>query len=98
MKRCILEGPALPDAAAVYQKLAEDLDFPAYFGHNPEALWDAGGEPVEIVWRQSARAAARLGPDFERIIAVLRRAAADGWINFQLFETTTPCPLSSRTL
>jgi len=88
MKRCILDGATLPDAAAVYRKLAEDLDFPAHFGRNPDALWDALGEqraaPVEIVWRNSARSAELLGPQFDRIVAVLRRAAAEGRIEFEL--------------
>src|ERR1051325_2272568 len=44
MKRCILDGASLPDAAAVYRKLAGDLALPAHFGHNPDALWDALGE------------------------------------------------------
>jgi ribonuclease inhibitor len=88
MKRCILDGETLPDAASVYRKLAEDLGFPAHFGHNPDALWDALGEQrseqVEVAWRNSARSAERLGPQFERIVAVLRRAAAEGLITLQV--------------
>jgi len=88
MKRCILDGASLPDADAVYRKLAGDLALPAHFGHNPDALWDALGEqraaPVEIVWRNSARSAELLGPAFDRIVAVLRRAAAEGRIEFEL--------------
>src|SRR3954469_7308479 len=88
MKRCILDGATLPDAAAVYRKLAEDLDLPVHFGHNPDALWDALGErrpePVEIVWRDSARSAERLGPAFDKIVSVLRRAAAKRLANLDL--------------
>jgi RNAse (barnase) inhibitor barstar len=88
MKRCMLDGATLPDATAVYRKLAEDLKFPAHFGHNPDALWDSLGEkrssPVEVVWRNSARSAELLGPQFDRIVAVLRRAAAEGRIEFEL--------------
>jgi ribonuclease inhibitor len=88
MKRCILDGEKLPDAAAVYRKLAQDLGFPAHFGHNPDALWDAlgeqRGEPVEVVWRNSARSAERLAPQFERIVAVLRHAATEGLITLQV--------------
>ena len=88
MKRCILDGAALPDAAAVYRRLAEDLGFPVHFGGNPDALWDVlneqGSEPIEIVWRHSARSAERLGADFDRIAAVLRRAAAEGLIRIEL--------------
>jgi RNAse (barnase) inhibitor barstar len=81
MKTCILDGAALPDAAAVYRKLGEALGTPPYFGHNPDALWDAiteyGGEPIEIVWRNSAQSAARLGRRFREILTVLERAAAE---------------------
>jgi RNAse (barnase) inhibitor barstar len=88
MASCILDGSALPDAAAVYRKLGEALRAPVHFGNNPDALWDLitehGGEPIDIVWRNSARSAARLGPAFEQIVAVLRRAAADGTLKFEL--------------
>src|SRR5436305_15204208 len=90
MKRCILEGANLPDAAAVYRELTADLGFPAHFGHNPDALWDAlserRAEPVEIVWRQSARSAERLGPAFDRRVAVLHRAAAEGLVRLDLLS------------
>ena len=82
MKSCILDGSALPDAAAVYRKLGEALGAPSYFGNNPDALWDLisehSGEPIEIVWRHSARSAALLGPQYKQILAVLERAAAAG--------------------
>ena len=88
MRRCILDGAALQDAAAVYQKLAADLDFPAHFGQNPDALWDAlgeqRGEPVEVIWRHSARSAERLNPHFDEIVSVLRRAAVSGLISLEL--------------
>ena len=88
METCILDGSALPDAVAVYRKLGEALHAPAYFGNNPDALWDLitehSGEPIEIVWRHSAQSAALLGPAFEQIVAVLRRAAADGMVKFEL--------------
>ena len=88
MKSCILDGSELPDAAAVYRKLGEALHAPAYFGNNPDALWDAigeyHGEPIEIVWQNSARSAALLGPRFDDIVAVLQRAAADRMLKFEL--------------
>ena len=88
MKSCILDGASLPDAAAVYRKLSEALHAPAYFGNNPDALWDLitehSGEPIEIVWRNSARSAARLGPRFDEIVAVLEKAAAEGRLKLRL--------------
>jgi len=88
MKRYVFDGAALPDAAAVYRRLGEALHAPAYFGHNPDALWDVlsdySGEPLEIVWRNSARSAELLGPRFDEIVAVLERAARDGRIKLRI--------------
>jgi RNAse (barnase) inhibitor barstar len=87
-KSCILDGAALADAPAVYRALGDALGAPAYFGHNPDALWDAigdyHGEPVEIVWKNSAQSATRLGPEFEQIVAVLRRAEKEGRAKLRL--------------
>ena len=88
IKSCILDGAALADAAALYRALGAALGAPAYFGHNPDALWDAigdyHGEPGEIVWRHSAQSAARLGRAFDDIVAVLRRAEERGRIKLRL--------------
>ena len=87
MKKCVLDGSRLSDAAAVYRELAQALGFPEYFGNNPDALWDAlgdhAGEPVTIVWRHAARSAELLGPDFDAIVAVLQRAATLGRLKFE---------------
>jgi RNAse (barnase) inhibitor barstar len=87
-KSCILDGAALADAPAVYRALGDALGAPAYFGHNPDALWDAigdyHGEPIEIVWKNSAQSAARLGPGFEQIVAVLQRAEKEGRAKLRL--------------
>ena len=88
MKTCVLDGATLRDAAAVYRQLGEALGAPDYFGRNPDALWDAigdyGGEPIEIVWKNPARSAARLGAAFEQIVAVLQRAEEQGRIKLRL--------------
>jgi RNAse (barnase) inhibitor barstar len=88
MASCILDGSALPDAAAVYRKLGEALRAPSHFGNNPDALWDLisehSGEPIAIVWRNSARSAAVLGPHFDDIVAVLRRAAEEGRLELRI--------------
>ena len=88
MKTCILDGSALSDAAAIYRQLGEVVRAPDYFGANPDALWDAiaeySGEPIEIVWRNSARSTERLGPVFDDIVAVLRRAAKEDRIKLRL--------------
>jgi RNAse (barnase) inhibitor barstar len=88
MKQCVLDGSRLPDAAAVYGVLARSFGFPAYFGNNPDALWDAlgdyGGELVAVVWHDAARSAELLGPDFDAIVAVLQRAGTLGMLKFEL--------------
>ena len=88
MKSCILDGSALSDAAAAYQELGKAFDAPAYFGANPDALWDViteyRGEPIEIVWRNSARSADIFGPRFAEIVSVLREAAAQGRLQLRL--------------
>jgi RNAse (barnase) inhibitor barstar len=88
MKKCELDGSRLPDAAAVYAALARAFAFPAYFGNNPDALWDAlgdyGGEPVTVIWREAARSAELLGPEFDAIVAVMQRAATLGMLQFEL--------------
>jgi RNAse (barnase) inhibitor barstar len=88
MKELVLDGSRLGDAAAVYRALAEVFRFPAYFGNNPDALWDAlgdySGEPVAITWRNAARSADLLGARFAQIVAVLERAAAEGILTLEL--------------
>jgi RNAse (barnase) inhibitor barstar len=88
MKTCVLDGSRLDDAAAVYRELGRVFRFPAHFGNNPDALWDAlgeyGGEPVAVVWQNAARSAERLGPDFPRILAVLRKATENGLVTLEL--------------
>ncbi len=88
MKSCRLHGSDLADAAAAYGELGAAFDAPAYFGANPDALWDAiteySGEPVEIVWLDSARSAEVLGPRFAEILTVLETAAAEGRLKLRL--------------
>ena len=88
MKKCVLDGSRLANAAGVYRCLADAFGFPDYFGGNPDALWDAlgdhRGEPVAVIWRNAARSAEVLGPGFAAIVAVLQRAAADGLLTLEL--------------
>ena len=88
MKSCAIDGAKLADAAALYRQLGEAFDAPDYFGANPDALWDAiteySGEPVAIVWRDAARSADLLGPEFAQIVTVLQRAAEEGMVTLEL--------------
>jgi ribonuclease inhibitor len=87
-KRCVLDGATLDSAAAVYNALGSQLDAPAYFGKNLDALWDLltswPEPPIEIVWQNSQRSAAILGKDFAEIIQVLRMAQKRGHIRLSL--------------
>jgi ribonuclease inhibitor len=80
MKRAILEGTKLQSPDEVYEALATELDLPAHFGRNLDALRDVlTGEvpgPVEIVWRDGALSHERMGAAFRRLAEVLVDAAA----------------------
>lgn len=78
MKTCLIDETC-HSKAAVLARLARDLEFPRHFGANLDALWDvlttdiAG--PITITWRGARIARAAMGPDFDALAAVLRRAA-----------------------
>ncbi len=79
-KRCELDGE-LPDRRAVMERLARDLGFPMGPPPNLDALYDVLRTdiegPIEVVWRDAARARGRLGQDYERLLRVLRDVAAE---------------------
>jgi ribonuclease inhibitor len=79
-RRCVLEGGDLHTLADVYAAMDGQLGFPDHFGANLDALYDVlTGDvpgPVEIVWRDHRLSAAALGPDYGRVLKVLRDAAA----------------------
>lgn len=60
---------------AIYNTLQRELELPAHFGRNLDALWDALTAevpmPVEIVWKDHAGAKAKLGADYDRLITTL---------------------------
>ena len=88
MRQLVLDGSALPSAKAVYRQLAEAFQLAPYFGNNPDALWDGlsdyHGAPVEVIWRDAALSAERLGNEFGKIVAVLEKAALDGRLKLRL--------------
>jgi ribonuclease inhibitor len=75
MTQCRLDA-AHDTMDAVYTALQRDLNLPAHFGRNLDALWDAlttdVAGPVEIEWRDHAWARAKLGADYDRLISTLR--------------------------
>lgn len=80
MKRVVLDD-SLHTLAAIYARLAQDLSLPSEFGRNLDALWDVLTTdvkgPIEIVWQDHLTARRRLGPDFDRLVTVLRDVEAE---------------------
>ena len=80
MKRCVLKGPYVA-VEQVYADLARQLGLPGHFGANLDALWDVLTRdvpgPIEIRWRNFAKARAALGPAADRIRATLEEAGAE---------------------
>lgn len=68
---CVLEGKAIDSLDDLYDALARQLDFPDYFGHNLDALWDLLSTdiegPFQIIWEESAASKLTMGDDFERV-------------------------------
>ena len=88
MRRCVLDGARLGDAAAVCVALAEAFRLSrscrASLDALREALGEYDGEPVAVVWRNAARSATLLGPRFAEIVSVLQDAAAQGRLTLEL--------------
>jgi ribonuclease inhibitor len=65
----------------IYDALQRQLALSPHFGRNLDALWDAltvdVRGPVTIVWRDPAWARARLGRDYDRLIATFRDVEAE---------------------
>ena len=78
---CRIDAAALSGLDQVHDQLAADLGFPGYYGRNLDALWDVlTGElegPARIEIEAAAAGRARLGPDFDRLLEVLKEAAME---------------------
>lgn len=66
---------------AIYTTIQRELDLPAHFGRNLDALWDAltfdVPVPVELVWKDHAFAKGKLGDDYDRLITTLREVETE---------------------
>jgi ribonuclease inhibitor len=88
VKRYVLPGQLIRSLDAFYDEVARQLDLPAYFGRNLDALWDvlttdiAG--PVEIVWEQAEVSRQAMGEAFDRVADVLQ-AVAEERDDFQVY-------------
>ena len=80
MKIVILDGERIPDAAAMHAVFARDLDLPAWYGANLDALHDVltdPCEPTQIILYRKDRMLESLGEYGEQLLAVFRDAAAE---------------------
>ncbi len=80
VKLCVLDREQRTPAA-IYAKLARDLDFPAHFGRNLDALWDLLTTevegPVRIVWRLDPGLRAELGEFADALAALFEEVARE---------------------
>lgn len=79
MKSCHLSEIGSP--AQFYSELARQLEFPAHFGRNLDALWDVLVNdiegPLEIVWQGTALSQAAMGDDYAKLVALLEEVAEE---------------------
>ena len=81
VKCCRLPGRMICSLDIFYDEVAHQLDLPAYFGRNLDALWDvlttdiAG--PVEVVWEHAAASRQAMGEDFDRVADLLKQVALE---------------------
>jgi len=79
MKSCHLTD--IRSLAQVYDELARQLDFPAHFGRNLDALWDVLSNdiegPLEIVWQDTELSRDTMGDDYAKLVALLEELAEE---------------------
>ena len=77
IKRCTLNGSAIRSLEDLYSQLSQQLSLPEHFGRNLDALWDVLSAdvegPFEIIWKNAGDAKEEMGPDFERVMKLLRK-------------------------
>lgn len=76
----IIDGSALPEAAAVHDLFTRALDLPEWYGRNLDALYDVlteRGEPLRLLVRNREALAAGLGEYAEDLLRTLVDAAAE---------------------
>ena len=79
MKTAYLNGREIPDKEALHAALAEQLEFPDYYGRNLDALYDVlstVSEPCHIALEDPA-AFVHLGDYFRRFVRVLTDVCVD---------------------
>ena len=80
MRQAILDGAALRTRGQVHDALAAQLDFPAWYGGNLDALYDCLTDLTEetsIILLHSQALTETLGTSYGRFCRVLTDAAAE---------------------
>ena len=80
MRYAIIEGAAVGSMDRLHRLLAEQLDFPAWYGGNLDALYDCLTDLTEetsIILLHSQALAETLGTSYGRFCRVLTDAAAE---------------------
>ena len=80
MKTAYINGREIADKQELHRVLAEQLEFPPYYGGNLDALYDllsTAGEPCRIVLRDRQALQDRLGDYLRRLLRVLEDAALE---------------------
>ena len=76
LKKCLLVGKTLTSLDLLYDELARQLEFPAHFGRNLDALWDLLTTdipgPIRIRIKQPKTAQKLLGEDYNRIYSLFK--------------------------
>ena len=82
-----IDGEEILSEADFHVKIASNLNFPAYYGQNLDALWDVLScdleRPLLLVWRNSELSKREMPAEFARIVSLLNRVVQEdlkfGW-------------------
>lgn len=77
----ILDGAKIQNMDDFHAEISKVLDFPAYYGKSPDALWDLltswNERPLRLIWLDHLGSMSRMGKEAELILKVFKRAEAE---------------------
>lgn len=79
----VIDGNALGTVHDFHATVKAALEFPEYYGENPDALWDClsdvllSGDRVEVIWTGFNKSREKLGKDSEILCNVFNEAQKD---------------------
>jgi ribonuclease inhibitor len=103
----VIDGADVASESDFHSLLAGHPKVPGFYGRNLDALWDTITglieRPFSIIWFNTDQSRARMGPGFDRIVAILNEAeqrdASEPWPHDQKFRIhllTGPLQLPSE--